>query len=74
MCERIAESGTEWFLDGTFYKWEWRECFHELDEVRIVYVNDRSKPVSNGMANVNIQSASEESMSSTVSSRSQTPT
>ena len=39
MYERVAESGTDWLLDGTFYEQRWRECFRELGDVRIVYVD-----------------------------------
>ena len=39
MYEQVAESGTDWLLDGTFYEQEWRERFRELGDVRVVYVD-----------------------------------
>lgn len=38
MYERVAESGEDWLLDGTFYKREFRERFRDLDEVRVVHI------------------------------------
>ncbi|WP_101294559.1 AAA family ATPase [Halegenticoccus soli] len=39
MSERVADApGSNWLLDGTFYRREWRERFRDLGDAKVVYL------------------------------------
>lgn len=39
MYERVADSGADWIVDGTFYRREWQTLFQRLDDaVLVVYL------------------------------------
>lgn len=39
MYERVTDGPeTDWILDGTFYKQEWRERFRSIDDLTLAYI------------------------------------